>query len=509
MTFKYTFNDPNQVIKMTFPFSGKVIYSICGGGGGGGGPDDIYPAASGSTSDFRKGEFTIPTNNYSIVVHPGGGGKRGGWTGNGEGGGLGGDGILKGGNGGSGGPVGTSGGGGGGGAASFIMAFAEYQELIAENLSNIIPLVVIGGGGGGGGAGRWGGQSTSVSLRQTLSSLLALNGANGQSHPSDGGGGGGGGAGWVTVSNGNALGGGGGGLSGVGDTTGQSGANGRSTVLVSVSSTTRPTELVNAGIGGLAGANGTNGVVVIEYIPDSQDTSDVYVNHKLTQFDPLTFKKVPEIYIRANSNRTWQQVKDVYVKQNGNWVNIFHVVDESAYAPTVVNANSIVKGPLNKGSDLGWVISQGVVPEWSNHSGVLNTYGISKDSVWKLGASEFTTTVYIPSTSNYRLRVASDNTGYAIINCNRGSTNNTFNIAPGYKDFIVNLPKGEVYLKVGYTNNEGPGAIAVILYDLSGNIVWNTRAWQNGTYSFTYNTSQAGVIGVPDCASITDITAEP
>lgn len=526
MAFKYTYTDPNQIIKATFPFAGSVKYYMIGGGGGGGG-NDTAAGTTGRNGTYCSGSFNV-TAGSSIVLQPGGGG-RGGNSGNDAGGGAGGIGIIRGGAGGASGYGGSSGSGGGGGAASFIISLLAYQDLISgifpsnvdmafigNNLANNIGIAIAGGGGGGGGNGRYGLGSADTSdyaysnLRVGLASIEGLYGQNGYRHYGDGGGGGGGGGGFDAFrsTTNTVTGGGKGGASGGGDSTGYSGGTGDSRQNASTSrQESRSRSYVESvigpntfGIGGTAYASGTNGVVSIEYTPVNQDEYDIY-----SKMDGA-FKKATGVYVRANSGTTWQQVKEAYVKQSGSWVRVLRVIDPNTYAPILQNVSSTIKGPLNKGADLGWVTVTGV-PEWTGNT-TMNSYAIANESVNKLGSHEFTTTVFIPEAGNYRIIAASDNVGYVTANCNRCSTVDSFQTAPGYKSFLVNLPRGEIYLTIGYENTGGPGGIAAVIQKLDGTQMWNTRAWQNGTYSFTYNVIDAGIIGSDVCVSLTEVTPE-
>lgn len=506
MAFKYTYTDPNQIIKVTFPYAGRIDY-IVGGGGGGGGGGDVRPGGAGGPGSFLQGWFTVPANTV-LVMQAGSGGRRGA-NGYYVPGGAGGEGLFKGGNGGGGSyGGGYSGSGGGGGAASFIMTLETYNKFVNNDITvPLNPLIVAGGGGAGAGDG-WhegakgvpgGGQI----YRIGLNSIQTFYGEDGYTHYGDGGGGGGGGGGYIGLNRG----GGAGGAAGIGDVGGYGGSAGAVNAAYSdttfglkiTSSNIRP-ENVTAGLGGGPDANGTNGIVSIEYTPVDQDEYDIY--SKING----AFKKATGVYVRANNGNTWQKVKEAYVKQSGAWVRVLRVIDPNTYAPILQNVNSTIKGPLNKGVDLGWVAVTGVA-EWSG-STTMNSYAIANESIYKLGSHEFTTTVFIPEAGNYRIIAASDNIGYVTANCKRCSTVDSFQTAPGYKSFIVNLPKGEIYLTIGYENTGGPGGIAAVIQKLDGTPLWNTRAWQNGTYSFTYNVIDAGIIGTDVCTSLTEITPE-
>jgi hypothetical protein len=506
MAFKYTYTDPNQVIKATFPFAGKIDYIISGGGGGGGGPD-VREGGPGGKGSFIQGSFKVPAN--AVLVMQAGGGGAGGSGGAGANGGLGGQGLFKGGRGGGGSyGGGSSGGGGGGGAASFIMTLSAYNKFVNNDIANLeIPLIVAAGGGAGGGDG-WHEGAKSVPgggqiYRVGLNSIETFYGQNGYDNGGDGGGGGGGGGGYIGLQRGGGAGGdaGAGDVGGYGGSAGATGINYTNPVFSPkvTSSNIRP-EGVTAGLGGGPRAAGTNGIVSIEYTPDNQDEYDIY-----SKMDGA-FKKATGVYVRANSGTTWQQVKEAYVKQSGSWVRVLRVIDPNTYAPILQNISSTIKGPLNKGADLGWVTVTGA-PEWTGNT-TMNSYAIANESVNKLGSHEFTTTVFIPEAGNYRIIAASDNVGYVTANCNRCSTVDSFQTAPGYKSFLVNLPRGEIYLTIEYENTGGSGGIAAIIQKLDGTQMWNTRAWQNGTYSFTYNVIDAGIIGSDVCVSLTEVTPE-
>lgn len=540
MKFVYEYSNPDQLAKITFPYSGKISFYLIGGGGGRGGNDAGSQGHPGQHGAYFSGEFQI-ANNTTLVVCAGGGGKRGVSGAAGWGGGAGGESILlPGGVGGNAGGGGSSGAGGGGGAASFIMTEATYNSLLnaisTNNFDNLDwPHFTAGGGGGGGGAGLYSWGRTSIptdggtTIVKTVSKLQDLYGGAGVNKGGDGGGGGGGGSGWSKPFLGNfIIGGGMGGTTVGGDSGAFTGTAGSSYItnksgggisLITIfqryternASSIRPLNQPlfqlpydNKGLGGgntnSTSWDGGDGYVRLEYTPDNQDISEIYTKRN------ASFTKVPEIFVRANNNNIWQQVKDVYVKDNGSWVNVFHLVPDNEYTPTLQNLNTVVRGPQNKGSDVGWVATNWGT--WYSYNAFLWNYAVSRASIWTLGANEFTTTVFIPVAGNYRMFVASDNSGYCVINCKRGTSLDSYNSWPGYKEYIVNLPKGEVYLTAGYTNNEGPGGIAVQLTDMAGNNVWNTRSWVAGTYNFKYNTVDAGLIGGAICGTITDLTPE-
>lgn len=550
MKFIYEYSNPDQLVKVTFPYPGKITFYLIGGGGGRGGNDAASQGGAGQHGAYLSGQFRI-VGNTTLVLSPGGGGKRGvsnsDFAGT-DAGGVGGESILlPGGDGGFAGYNGYSGSGGGGGAASIIMTLATYNSLVqainTNNTTNLDwPHFTAGGGGGGGGAGVYAYAISPITLTENGTGTTAvrkvvlgvdkhtnLYGWTGVGHYGDGGGGGGAGSGWSRSFEGDIIGSGiygyarGGDVGAVGGSAGASyitnkSGGGISDIKIfhiyternagSIRALNQPLWQLPYDDKGIGGGNtnsrswdGGDGFVRLEYEPDNQDTSDIYTKRN------SSFGKVPEIYIRANNNNIWQQVKDVYVKNNGSWVNVFHVVPDEEYVPSLENLNAVIRGPQNKGSDVGWVGAQWGTWYFGNYP-ILWDYGIAKTSIWTLGTNEFTTTVFIPVAGNYRMFVASDNSGYCIINCKRGTSVDSFNTWPGYKEYIVNLPKGEVYLTAGYNNTGGPGAIAVLLTDMSLNPIWNTRSWVAGTYRFKYNTIDASLIGTPVCGTITDLTPE-
>jgi hypothetical protein len=220
---------------------------------------------------------------------------------------------FSGGAGGRAGPGGSSGGGGGGGGATVLLKNGSMAGVAA-------------GGGGGPGAGISGGAASDApgGTGQTNS---GYNGQNGQDHPGDGGGGGGGGGGWngVTPSGG---GGGNGGLCGSGDTAGQPGANGLSHSNLGAGQnplgrlpggTSDSNYRSNTAMGGFGGYKGTGGA-------SGQAGNNGYAVIYLTVPGVFVHDQssgwvaTEEIYAKVND--VWQTVNAIYIKRNGDWIEV-------------------------------------------------------------------------------------------------------------------------------------------------------------------------------------------
>lgn len=124
----------------------------------------------------------------------------------------------------------------------------------------------------------------------------------------------------------------------------------------------------------------------------------------------------------------------------------------------------------------------------------MKTYAVClKDSYHAVGEFAFHRKVIIASTQTYRITFAADNyTSIYIDNIpiTGGGLNYSSTQAPNYID--VSITEGEHIISVVYynyadTNPENPGAVAVTIADLSGNIVWNTRQNLNTEYVDTSN----------------------
>jgi len=240
----------------------EFSYSIMGAGGGGSGSDAGSPGATGGGGAALIGSVTVPGNpgGTTIRIYVGGGGGGGASSQGGAPGGSGGtNGTTTGtgGGGGNAGNSGASGGGGGGGAATYLQV--QNGEIIA----------IAGAGGGAGGAGNDGsgpsssqfGGSGGTTLTSGTTTTVA-NGSNASNNSGDGGAGGGGGGGrpggsaGSTPSSDSDAGGGAGGGSWYNTTFHSSAPS---------ASNSRPSDLIQGGIGGGQSTAGSAGGVYIAY----------------------------------------------------------------------------------------------------------------------------------------------------------------------------------------------------------------------------------------------------
>lgn len=119
----------------------------------------------------------------------------------------------------------------------------------------------------------------------------------------------------------------------------------------------------------------------------------------------------------------------------------------------------------------------------------MNTYAVClRDKFYLVGEFSFHRKINIPSTQTYRVTFSADN--YASIYLDYlplvgGGANYSFTQTPNYVD--VTIPAGNhvlsaVYYNYADGNAENPGAVAITIADLSGNLVWTTRSNLNNEY---------------------------
>lgn len=541
----------NKVTKITFPVAGRLEFVLISGAGGAGGNDAWSQGISGGNGGCAEGYLDVAANE-TLVFHAGSGGGTGyeGEYGPGKAGG----GLLRGGRGGVQGWNGTSGGGGGGGAASFIMTLGTYNAMFGGASGVWRPLIVVGGGGGGAGAGLYGMPKGSIyGVRtSTINSLVGSYGEDGQAPVTDGGGGGGGGGGFNyqsvghTETNRFAWGGGVAGQPGTHDTTaggGSAGASYQASSRVSLVQFNRHLSGAELGLktiidrpygnyGKVGGLNrdGFGGYVGFRFTPFESVDTKIHIKGHFNSvqdgylpadgggywrrpdgriFEPNTNGVVDNVYYRQNDQ--WVPVKDAYVKVDGAWVNVHHTKTDAEMQPAFEDITTTVSGPGVNYAATGWVNSTNGA--WGSF---MNQYAISFNNISATGENTFLTKIYIPQTGLYKVRVASDDTGFVQLNCKKGDSIAYFGYYqhPPFGEyynpiFAYSLQRGEYFISGGYNNSGGgAGGIAILIYDEQNQVIWSTRAWRNGTYAYnvTVNPGEEFVFGNMLCPVVTTIS---
>jgi hypothetical protein len=125
---------------------------------------------------------------------------------------------------------------------------------------------------------------------------------------------------------------------------------------------------------------------------------------------------------------------------------------------------------------------------WRAWDSFMNQFAIYVDPYNAIGTHSFTTQ-FLSSGGRHTIEIAADNTATIGIGPNTGiRSSNTFrgsttvvsyNLAAGLTDISVSVVN-ESSLSAG-----NPGGIAITIKDPSDNIVWDTRRWVSGNYSYS------------------------
>ena len=147
------------------------------------------------------------------------------------------------------------------------------------------------------------------------------------------------------------------------------------------------------------------------------------------------------------------------------------------------NTGLFATGPSDYGTPSGWIAVTGA----STWCAFMKTYAIWKGALEEVGTKTFTTTFYAPATGTYTSEISVDNSATVTID---GTPLNTINFTKSITT-KGSLNIGVHTIAVSVKNDSGssynPAGIAMTIKDSNGNIVWDTRSWAAGTYSYSYS----------------------
>lgn len=156
------------------------------------------------------------------------------------------------------------------------------------------------------------------------------------------------------------------------------------------------------------------------------------------------------------------------------------------------NTGLYTTGPSDFGTSSQWHAV--TFPSWSS---VMNQYAIWKGDDTEAGTQTFSTTFYASAAGSYSVGVLVDNSCVAKINDITLNSNIFNNNTPGKTN--ISLTAGVHTITVSVTNagSSGagnPGGFAMGITDPNGNLIWDTRRWAAGQYSYVIATA-GGTLG--------------